>query len=448
MKLPYQLAAIVALLSFMLLTSGCSNDGVVPAAAAGESGKPGQQLEKVLAGRPVRKTLVATTSQPARIEAFEETPLFAKLAGYVDEVHVDIGDEVKKDQLLVSLRIPEFADDVQRKQALLAQAEAEVAQAAANVDAVKAAAETAAASVAEAAAGVSRAEADLKRWTAELNRIQQLAKGGSVTQKLVDESQSQLDVARASQEAATARVQLAEAATREAKAMIAKAEADYAAAKARLEVAKADLAHAQTMLSYATIKAPFDGVVTRRSIDTGHFVQPATGSSKPLFVIARADRVRVFIDIPEMDAGLANKGDPVVLDVQSLKGKKLSSPVARTSWSLDETNRSLRVEVDVHNEHASLRPGMYATGTLELDRRENAVTIPAAAIVRIDGATYCCVVNDGKITRRPVELGLRSGADIEILAGIDEQDVIVVARADGLKDGQPVEIIQSPGKAG
>jgi hypothetical protein len=65
MKPPYQLAATFALLSVMLLTSGCSHDGVVTAAAAGESGKPGQPSEKVLTGRPVRKTLVATTSQPA-----------------------------------------------------------------------------------------------------------------------------------------------------------------------------------------------------------------------------------------------------------------------------------------------------------------------------------------------------------------------------------------------
>jgi HlyD family secretion protein len=263
---------------------------------------------------------------------------------------------------------------------------------------------------------------------------------------LVDESQSQLDVARASREAATAAVQSAEAATREAKAMIAKAEADHTAAAARLNVSKADLAHAQTMLGYATIAAPFDGIVTRRSIDTGHFVQPATGTSKPLLVIARADQVRVSLDIPEMETALVDKGDPVHFDVQSLNGRKLAAPVTRTSWSLDETNRSLRVEVDVPNENAALRPGMYATGTIELDRRENVLALPAAAIVRVDGAAYCCVVSDDKVRRRPVELGLRSGADVEILDGIGEQDEVVLARADLLVEGQAVDVIRPEGK--
>lgn len=444
MKLSCELAAATALLSLVLTTSGCSQDGAIGAAAAGEAAA-GPPLEKVVAGRPVRKTLVATTSQPARIEAFEETPLFAKLAGYVDQVHVDIGDRVTKDQPLVSLRIPELADDVRRKQALLAQAEAQVAQAAANIDAVKASAETAAANVAEATADVSRTDADLKRWTAEFNRIEQLASGGSVARKLVDESQSQRDAARAAREAATAAVRSAEAAAREAKAMIAKAEADYEAAKARLEVAQADLAYAQTMLGYATIAAPYDGVVTRRSVDTGHFVQPAASGANPLLVVARVDEVRVFLDVPEMEAGLADKGDPVRLDVQSLNGQVLRAPVTRTSWSLDPANRSLRLEVDVANENAVLRPGMYAAGNVELERRENVLTLPAAAIVRAEGDTYCCVVKAGKVVRRRVELGLRVGADVEVLTGIGEQDDVVLARADGLADGQPVDVIQTNG---
>ncbi|HEX6963651.1 MAG TPA: efflux RND transporter periplasmic adaptor subunit [Lacipirellula sp.] len=441
MNIAHQLGAAVVLLSFVLTAGGCSYEANGDAVAASEAAGSGQQLEKVMAGPPTRKTLVLTSTQPARIEAYEQTPLFAKLAGYVGEVRVDIGDVVKQDQPLVALRIPELTDDAQRKQALVAQAEAEVAQAAANVDAVKAAADTAAAKVAEAAAGVSRAEADLQRWTAEFSRIKQLAAGGSVTQKLVDESQSQLDAARAAREAAAAAVQSAEAGAREAKAMIAKAEADHAAAAARREVAKADLAHAQTMLTYATITAPFDGVVTQRWIDTGHFVQPAAGAARPLLVVARTDKVRVFLDIPELEAELVDKGDPVSLDVQALNGAKLSAPVARTSWSLNTANRSLRVEVDVPNENSTLRPGMYAAGTIELERRENALTLPAAAIVRADDAAYCCVVADGKIRRTPVTLGLRSGADVELLSGIDQQATVVLARAESLADGQPVSII-------
>jgi HlyD family secretion protein len=433
--------AIAVTIALLLAMTGCSR-GADSAAAESTGATP--QVDRVVAGHPQRKTLVLTTSQPARIEAYEETPLFAKLAGYVGEVHVDIGDPVKKSMPLVTLRIPELANELQQKQALLAQAEAEVTQAAANVDAVKAAAETAKARVAEAQAGVSRTEADYQRWSAELERIKRLAASGSVTQKLADETQNQLSAAAASKQEAAAAVQSAEAGAREATAMITKAAADQTAAEARLGVAQADVARAQTMLSYAEITAPFDGVVTQRTIDTGHLVQPASGSgAKPLLVVARTDKVRVFLDVPEMESGAVDVGDPATLRVQALQGRELQAAVSRTSWSLDATNRSLRAEVDVPNEESLLRPGMYATGTIELDRRENALTLPMTAIVRVGAETYCCRIESGKIDRRRIELGLRSGPEVEVLKGIDEKSLVVLARADGLAPGQEVQVIEA-----
>lgn len=431
--------AIAATAALLLVVGGCNREANSSAASlAGES-----QADRVVAGPPQRKTLILNTTQPARIEAYEETPLFAKLAGYVGEVRVDIGDPVKKGQPLVMLQIPELGNEVAQKEALLAQAEAEVELAAANVDAFKAAAETAEAQVVEAQAGVGRTKADFDRWTAEFTRIEQLAASGSVTKKLVDETRNQRSAADAARAESAAAVQSAEASAREAKAMIVKAEAELWAAGARLGVAKADLARAKTMLGYADIVAPFDGVVTSRSIDTGHFVQPASGGAKPLLAVARTDKVRVFLDVPEMDAGMVNIGDPAILRIQALKSKEIRAAVTRTSWSLDVSNRSLRAEVDVPNENSLLRPGMYATGIIELDRREDALTLPVTAIVRNGEETYCCSVVSGKIERPRIQLGLRSGPDVEVLSGIDETSVVVLVRGDSLKVGQAVEVIGS-----
>ncbi|MCC6493572.1 MAG: efflux RND transporter periplasmic adaptor subunit [Pirellulales bacterium] len=385
-----------------------------------------------------------TTTQPARIEAYETTPLLAKLAGYVGEVRVDIGDRVQRSDVLATLYIPELKNEAAQKEALVNRARAEVKQSAANLVAAGAAADTAHARVAEAEADVNRTNADIQRWTAEFTRIKQLAGSGSVTQKLVDETQSQLRAATASGEAASAAVKSAEAGAREAAALIAKAEADQAAAEARLKVAEADLARAKTLLDYASITAPFDGVVTQRSVDTGHFVQPAGGTgSKPLLVVARTDKVRVYCDVPEMEAAHVDVGDAVTLRVQALPGDEIRAAVARTSWSLDAANRSLRTEVDIPNDRAALRPGMYATAAIELARRENALTLPTAAIVRSDGTTSCCCVNEGKIERRQVELGLRSGSDVEVLSGVDEQSLVVLIRAESLTPGQRVQVISS-----
>jgi RND family efflux transporter MFP subunit len=430
----------------ILLTTvgGCDHRADSSTSAAPDSDGDAS-LERVTVGKPQRKTLVLTTTQPARIEAFEETPLYAKLAGYVKEIHVDIGDHVSAGQTLVTLSIPELADEVVQKEALVAQAEAQVEQAASQVKATHAAAATAKAKIAESRAGVARAKAEHDRWQAEFNRISQLTESGSVTPKLRDETLNQFQAAQAAQEEAAAVVASAEAAAEEAVANVAKAVADAAATVAQLQVAQADLARAKTMLSYAKIRSPFGGVITQRSVDTGHFVQPAGGAgANPLLVVARIDKVRVFLEIPEMEAGQLDVGDEVTLRVQALRGKTLMSKIVRTSWSLDRANRSLRAEVDLENEGSLLRPGMYASGTVQLARREDALALPTTAIIHADDKDYCCVVASGTVDRREVNLGLRTGSEVEVEVGIDPESVVVLARGESLSQGQQVMVAATP----
>lgn len=430
---------------FAACLTGCSGrDGATPGDSSGAAAM--SKAPRVIVGGPVRKPLVLVTKQPARIEAFEETPLFAKVAGYVDKVAVDIGDKVKKGQTLITLQIPELQNGVQQREALVSQAQAEVSQAEAAMLAARAAADTATAHVKETKAGVARAAADLQRWEAEHLRISNLAESGSVTPKLAEETKNQLRAAESAREEATAAVESAEAAVREAEAMISKSEADHRAAEARADVAAANLAEAQTMLGYTTLRAPFDGVVISRQVDPGHFVQPANGAgAKPLAAVARTDRMRVVLDVPEMEAGYVDVGDPVVLRVQALRGAEIKGKIARISWSLDAGNRSLRAEVDVPNDNSALRPGMYATGAIELDRRENALTLPATAIIRTEAEAACMVVEDDIAKRRPLEVGLRVGPDVEIISGLteDKDKDVVTVRPDAIADGQQVEILQA-----
>jgi RND family efflux transporter MFP subunit len=399
-------------------------------------------VERVQVVKPQRKALVRTTTQPARIEAFEETPLFAKVTGYVKKVHKDIGDAVAAGEPLVTLDVPELADDVAQKEALLAQAEAELKQAAANVAAIKAAAETAKAKVEEAQAGTVRAASDYERTQAENERIKSLAQRGSVTGKLVDESLNQLQAASAARTEADAAVRSAEKSAEQAEANVGKAEADQQAAEARIGVAKAELARAGTMLGYAEIKAPYAGVVTQRNVDTGHFVQPGGAASRPVMAVARTDEVRVFMDVPEMDAGLVDVGDEAALDVQALGGKKLAAKVTRTSWSLAPTNRSLQVEMDFKNEGAKLRPGMYAAGTITLAKRDNVLVLPTSAIIRNGSETSCACVESGKIARRTMDLGLQTASEVEVTSGLDENTLVVASGASGLQPGQAVQVIE------
>lgn len=422
--------------TLVLAISGCiraTSDSPIAATAATSS------IVRVTVGKPQRKTLVAKTTQPARIEALETTPIFSKLAGYVEQVHVDIGQTVKKGEILVSLREPELADDVVQKNALVAESEAKLKQAEANVVAFAAAVETAKARIAEIQAATIRTGGEYERAKSEYERLKQLASSGSVTDKVRDEALSQLHAAEAARDAASAAVKSAEAATKEAEANAAKAEADRSAAAAHVAVTKGELAHAGTILEYAKIRAPFDGVITKRLIDTGHFVQPAASSTAPLLTVARTDQVRVYVEVPEMEAANVKVGAPVVIHTQAMPSEDIAAKLTATSWSLDPMNRSLRAIVDIANHGARLRPGMYATATIELVRRDNALTVPETAILREGGSTYCNCVQNGKIKRQSVQLGKRGGPDVEILGGLNESDEIVLTRTESLKEGVTVE---------
>jgi HlyD family secretion protein len=431
----------VLVLSLSFGQTGCDRRAAGPAANP-PGAAPSPAAERVVVVKPVRKTLVLSTSQPGRIDAFEEAPIFAKIAGYVEEVGVDIGDPVKKNKTrLIKLAVPEMNDDVKQKEALVAQAEAELKQADAAIDGAKAAVASAEAKVAQAEAGIARSEGEHKRWEAEYERIKALAASRSVTEKLVDETLNQLRAAEAAERETASAVRSAIASVEESRINVVKAEADRAAAVARLNVAKTNLARTATLLKYTDIKAPFDGVVTRRNVDTGHFVSPPGAASVPLMVVSQTDVVRIFVDIPELESEWVGTGDAAVVRVQALGGRAFDATVTRTAWSLDASNRSLRTEIDVKNPEGVLRPGMFATVSITLEQRSDVLTVPATAVVREGPDAFCYRVEAGKVERKQVQLGLRSGTEVEIRSGLEPEQSIVQAPSASMKPGQAVEII-------
>ncbi len=406
--------------------------------------------DRVTAGACVRKTLKLVTEQPGRVAPFEETPVFSKIAGYVESVHCDIGDHVKTGDMLVKLSVPEYVNELEQKRGLLAQAEAEVKQSEAALLALEAAVNSAKALVAQAESSVGRTEADQVRWTSEQERMQRLVKSGSVTSQLAEEATSQFRSAEAAKQEAQANVQSAQARLAEAVANVARARADVVATAARVRVAEANVQQAETMLKYTELRAPFDGVVTSRTIDTGHYVHPANSSaSKPLLVVASTHQVRVFVDIPESEAGFVNAGygdsqagDSAVIRAQASNNLTLTGHITRSSWSLSDQNRSLTAEIDLPNENNSLLPGAYVTVSILLEQRNDVLTLPITAIVRDGESTRCCLVVGGKIVFRPIELGLRVKDEVEVTSGLDGTETVVLARAGSLVEGQSVDVIE------
>ncbi len=258
---------------------------------------------KVPVVKPTRQTISRVIEQPGYIKAYYETPIYSKIAGFLDkEPAVDKGSEVRVGDLLVQLRVPEMEADVKAKEARIRQAEAEVTQARENLNAATANVQTSDALVKEADAGVHQSEAECKRWRAEWERAKKLLDKNVFDTQTLEEALNQLQQSEANLERSKARVTSAQAHLIESKAKESKARADIDAAKAKADVAVADRDWAASMLDYRNIRAPYDGIITQRNVHTDHFVQPSSSGTnnrgaEPLFVIMRIDKVRVTVQV-------------------------------------------------------------------------------------------------------------------------------------------------------
>lgn len=236
--------AIAAALAWAAL-AGCSRPP--PAAPAGAAAPAGPEPVAVEVVSPQRGAVERRIERPGyNIEAYERTRLFAKLAGYVRKWNFDLGDRVRKGDVLLELSVPEMDVELKQKEAAVRQAAFEKKQA---------------------EAAVLRAQADLRHAESQYERLTRIGRTGTLDKEQVEETRLGFEAAQAA---------------------VAKARADVDVAGARGEVAKADRDRVQTLLQYTQIRAPYDGVVTQRGVNTGDFTQPgAAGKSEPLFVVER-----------------------------------------------------------------------------------------------------------------------------------------------------------------
>jgi RND family efflux transporter MFP subunit len=407
----------------------------------------------VTVARPTRQSLHRVIEQPGYVEAFEETPIYVKVSGYVKRLLVDIGDSVREGDLLAELSVPELEAELKEKVALIEQAKAEVVQANEAVKAGEASLATAEARIKEMEAGRTRARANCERFQKEYTRIQGLVLQKVMDQQVRDETFNQYQAAQSACEEVEAKVQSAVATRNESAAKLAKLRADVLAAQARLRVAHAEQQRVAALFDYTHIRAPFNGRITDRpqKRSTGHFLQPPDGGEKaaPLFVIVRADTVRIFVDVPEADAVRVKKDAPVQVRIQGLQGVELQGKVTRFSWALHRLERTLRTEIDLPNADGKLRPGMYAQARIGVEHPET-WTVPAAAVVNFDAQDHCFLMENGKAVRLPLKIGARQGDRVEVLKkqrtsaqgslweDLKGDEEIITSNPRALADGQAV----------
>ncbi|HLJ92923.1 MAG TPA: efflux RND transporter periplasmic adaptor subunit [Gemmataceae bacterium] len=449
--------------SFLALGMGSCNRPTVGAPEPPAASTTEPTVLTVQTMNPERSTLRRTVTQPGYIQGYEQTPLFSKIAGYVQKLNVDIGDRVSKEMVLAELYVPEMEVDLAQKNALVSQAEAEVRQAKEMVLVAESDFHSAEAKVQAAQAIRQRAEAQLQRDQSRYERLAQAGRSGTIGKEDVEENRLTAETSRAALAEVEAQVRSAEADRNASKAKWAKSKVDVTVAAAHLEVAQQNRAQVQTMLGYRTIRAPFDGVVTQRPVDTGHFVQPATGpNSQPLFVVVRTDLLRIRVEVPEVDAAWVEQGSPATFRIPVLPSYAYSGKVMRTSWSVDRTAHTLLAEIDVSDPNGKLRAGMYVNASITVER-PNVLTLPASALITEGDVnqgyrTFCFLVENGKAWRVPVEMGARDSRRVEVLkkqmrpAKDGEQgswqaftgtEEIVQDHIGSLTDGQPITTARS-----
>jgi RND family efflux transporter MFP subunit len=391
--------------------------------------------------RPAREPLKVTITEPAHVDPYERAGLFAKVAGYLHKVHVDIGDRVKKEQVLAELWIPEMEQERVQKAALVAKAKADLGQAEAAQKAAQAMVSAAQAREQEAISLVAKYDADVVYRQGEHARYLGLFNERAVQKDVVDRELNQLRAAEAALIAAKNAVATAKANVKVEQAKLAQALADEVSARARLQVAQADLKQTEIIVDYGKIKAPYNGIITQRLLHPGDFIQSAaTGKAEPLLAIVRVDRLRIVTAIREAHSSSIKVGQAATLKVDSLRGQQFPGKVARLADALDRQSRTMLVEVELDTPANGLRPGMYGSVTITLADYPNALLLPTSTLVVGGSKPSVLCVEGGQAHRREIELGYNDGIRMQITRGLSGDEQIITDGKDSLREGQAVVI--------
>lgn len=352
-----------------------------------------------------RGTIRHTLSLAGQFQPYQVIDVHAKVSGYIKHIYVDIGDRVHQGQVLAVLEVPE----------LDAQLKGSVAEVAHSKD-----------EITRAQHEVLRSEAQHAALHADYKRLKQAAAAqpGLIAEQELDDAQSK-DLA--------------------SEAQVDAAKAALAAAKQQSEVAGADQERVSDLNDYTRVTAPLDGVIIWRYADTGALIQAGTTSdvqTLPVVKLSQSDLLRLRVPVPEDAVQFIREGAPVNVRVDAAN-RTLTGKIVRFTRNVSLATRTMETEVDVENKDLSLSPGMYANVALELERRDNVLTIPAQAVVKNGAqATVLVVSRANKVDLRDVQLGLQGPTLVEVTGGLNEGDRVIVGGQSKYQVGETVRPVQ------
>ena len=399
--------AIIVLLGAILAAS-CTRNENVKASSSDTADIPTVAVARVQT-QDLSHSLVLT----AEFKPFQEVDVMAKVAGYIRQINVDVGDRVKEGDLLATLEIPEQQDDLRR---------------------AKAAENRSGADVTHAEDEVKRAQSAYDIAHLSFQRLSAVAekRPGLVAQQEIDEAQSKELVAAAQVSAANSAL---------------------AAAKEQVGVNTADTQKIQTLIEYTKVTAPFTGVVTKRYADKGSMIQAGTASQTQAMPVVRLSEnglLRLILPVPESAVPTVHIGQQVEVRVPTLN-RSFPGRVARFADKVALDTRTMDTEVDVPNPNLVLIPGMYAEVNLTLEQHNAVLAVPVTAVDvitdessangprRPGGSGQVMVVTpNNRVEIRKIALGLETANRIEVRSGLNDGDMVVIGSRASLQPGQEV----------
>ena len=369
--------------------------------AKADKGEEVSSLRPVAVALADRTSISDTITLSGEFRPFQEVDVHAKVAGYIRKIYVDVGDHVKTGQTLAILEIPELDAQVQGADAAVRR----------SIDAVR-----------RAKGDLDRAESMHHATHLDYTRLKQAseARPGLIAEQELDNAMAK---------------------DKEGEAQIAADDAALSEAQNQLEVAVAEQKQLRAMSDYARIVAPFDGVITKRNVDTGALVQAGTNSNTqalPVVSVAQTNLFRLTLPVPESAVPMIRLGTTVTVHVQALN-RDFEGKVARFADAVNRETRTMHTEVDVHNSNGTLVEGMYAEVKLTLAKKDNALAVPIQAVNRNGSDTTVLIVNSqDRIEERVVHLGMEGANQLEVVSGLNPKDRVVVGSRSEFRPGDRV----------
>ncbi len=357
----------------------------------------------VVSVAPARQSPAKTELElPGDLQAEVETPIYARADGYLRKRLVDIGDHVHKDQLLAEIDTPELDQQLSQARAGLAQSQASLVQFQANL--------------VQARANLKLAQVTWQRWS-------HLADRGVYSRQDADEKQMAFEARQADVDAALASVD---------------------ATRKLVDANSANVHRLEELKAFASVVAPFDGVVTNRNMtmDPGTLVNSGNGGpNREIFRIAQIQTMRIFVNVPQAYAPLVHDGLRAELRVQELPGQMFPATVTRTANSVDENARTMLAILETPNPKGTLLPGMYSQVRFVFPGNRSALLVPGdALLLGREGPRVAVVTPDHIVHLRRIHIAHDYGADLEIDSGLAPGDLVVINPTDQTRENARVDV--------